>query len=53
MSDYIEDCAKRRAAEFAANKAECGNYDEDDATCIWPWCDYCSFYCPKKEGGAE
>lgn len=52
MSDYIDECAKRRADEFAENKAECENYGEDESACIWPWCDYCSFYCPKKEGAA-
>ena len=44
--DFLEECAAWRERNYAENKAKCANYAEN---CIFPWCDYCSFWCERKE----
>ena len=46
--DFIEECAERREKEYARNRELCANYGEG---CIFPWCDYCSFWYDRKGNG--
>lgn len=47
----LDKMTKWRAKQFKKNKAKCENYSPDNSkfgvSCIYPWCDYCSFYCPR------
>ena len=49
----LDKMAKIRAAHFRKNKTKCENYSPDNSkfgvSCIYPWCDYCSFYCPRRK----
>ena len=54
MADkFLHACEKRREKEYNGNMKDCENYSEDNMVgtignvCIYPWCDYCSFYCPR------
>ena len=50
---FIDKAAKWRATQFKKNKTKCENYSPDNSkfgvSCIYPWCDYCSFYCPRRK----
>ena len=44
---------EKRRHDFKS-KTDCSNYTPDGTSkegsaCIWPWCDYCSFWCSRKE----
>lgn len=50
---FLMACERRREKEFSKNKTDCENFADDgvscrDGACIYPWCDYCSFYCPRR-----
>ena len=52
MTDkFLMACERRREKEYKDNKTDCENYsasnDRYGVACIYPWCDYCSFYCPR------
>lgn len=50
---FLDKMAKIRASHFRKNKTKCENYSPDNSkfgvSCIYPWCDYCSFYCPRRK----
>ena len=50
---FLEKAAHFRAVHFRKNKVKCENYSPDNSkfgvSCIYPWCDYCSFYCPRRK----
>ena len=50
---FLDDAARWRASQFKRNKKKCENYSPDNSkygvSCIFPWCDYCSFFCERKE----
>lgn len=55
MADkFLHACEKRREKEYKGNMKDCENYSADDRVgtrsniCIYPWCDYCPFYCPRR-----
>lgn len=53
MTDkFLMACERRREKEFHGNMEDCENYsasnDRYGVACIYPWCDYCSFYCPRR-----
>lgn len=49
---FLHACERRREKEFKDNVKDCENYSPDNSrvgvSCIYPWCDYCSFYCPRR-----
>lgn len=49
---FLHACERRREKEYKDNKKDCENYSPDNSkvgvVCIYPWCDYCSFYCPRR-----
>ena len=49
---FLQSCERRREKEFKDNTENCENYSQDNSkegtSCIYPWCDYCSFYCPRR-----
>ena len=50
---FLDKAARWRATQFKKNKTKCENYSPDNSkfgvSCIYPWCDYCSFYCPRRK----
>lgn len=53
MTDkFLMAAERRREKEYKDNKTDCENYsasnDRYGVACIYPWCDYCSFYCPRR-----
>ena len=52
--EIISKLEANRRRLFNENKTDCSNFAPDGiskkgSACIWPWCDYCSFCCPRKE----
>ena len=52
--EIIRELEANRRYHFKENKTDCSNFVSDGTSkegsvCIWPWCDYCSFWCPARK----